>query len=81
MSDMTTSFKSKTEKFVQDIHSDLQKKNKPILKQSSGDVTIRNGNKSQTYREESRDVQYGNFHKLLFLFLKFKFFMLFNPFF
>lgn len=55
MSDMTSSFKTQTKKFVHDVQSDLQKRSKPILKQ-----TADAGDEPRTYREESRDVQYGN---------------------
>ncbi|XP_023246866.1 muscle M-line assembly protein unc-89-like [Copidosoma floridanum] len=60
--DMTSNFKSKTEKFSSDIQSDLKKRSKPILKRSTStdagngtDV----GDDSRAYREESRVAQYG----------------------
>ena len=76
MSDMTSSFKSKTEKFVQDIQSDLRKTSKPILKQSTGDEIIIDGNKPRTYREETRDVQYGNQPEIINLHLFCKYFFI-----
>lgn len=54
MDSMTKEFKSKTQKFVTDILSDVNKKpiQKPILKKpSDGDA--------QVYREESRAAHYG----------------------
>ncbi|XP_076385572.1 uncharacterized protein LOC105662897 isoform X4 [Megachile rotundata] len=55
MSDMTSSFRSKTEKFVTDIQSDL-KQGKPILKQP---VDTRADDEPRTYREESRLSEHG----------------------
>ncbi|XP_051161941.1 muscle M-line assembly protein unc-89 isoform X2 [Leptopilina boulardi] len=62
MSDMTSSFKSKTEKFVHDIQSDLLKKrSKPILKHHSVDGAVTDGDDDpRTYREEKRLSQYGS---------------------
>lgn len=57
MSDMTSSFKSKTEKFVKDIATDLRKK--PILKHPGEDRST-DTDDPQAYREESRVAQYGN---------------------
>ncbi|XP_015607040.1 titin isoform X3 [Cephus cinctus] len=57
MSDMTSSFKSKTEKFVNDIQSDLKKK--PILKHKT-DGHATDGDEPQAYREETRSAQYGS---------------------
>lgn len=54
MDSMTKEFKSKTQKFVTDIMTDVNKKQtqKPILKKpADGDA--------QVYREESRAAQYG----------------------
>lgn len=58
MSDMTSSFKSKTEKFVSDIQSDL-KQGKPILKHPI-DSRASDGDEPRTYREESRHSEHGN---------------------
>lgn len=58
MSDMTSSFKSKTEKFVNDIQSDLRQ-SKPILKQSV-DLKSTERDEPRTYREESRVSEHGN---------------------
>jgi hypothetical protein len=58
MSDMTSSFKTKTEKFVNDIQSDLRQ-SKPILKQS-GDLKTFERDEPRTYREESRVSEHGN---------------------
>ncbi|KAG6799457.1 titin isoform X2 [Apis mellifera caucasica] len=60
MSDMTTSFKSKTEKFVSDIQSDL-KQGKPILKHPA-DSRASDGDEPRTYREESRHSEHGTKH-------------------
>jgi len=68
MSDMTSSFKSKTEKFVSDIQSDLRH-DKPILKHPS-DSKITDSNEPRTYREESRVSEHGN---IIFLSLKDRF--------
>ncbi|XP_068967253.1 titin isoform X4 [Bombus flavifrons] len=57
MSDMTSSFKSKTEKFVSDIQSDL-KQGKPILKHPI-DSRASDGDEPRTYREESRHSEHG----------------------
>lgn len=60
---MTSSFKSKTEKFSHDIQSDLNKRSKPILKRSTStdaENATSNGDDSRTYREESRLAEYGN---------------------
>jgi hypothetical protein len=69
ISDMTSSFKSKTEKFASEIQSDLKKRSKPILKQSTdvGSATD-GGDDPSTYRAESRVAQYGNTSKFLHLF-------------
>ncbi|XP_011495830.1 PREDICTED: muscle M-line assembly protein unc-89 [Ceratosolen solmsi marchali] len=65
ISNMTSSFKSKTEQFASEIQSDLKKHSKPILKQSMstdvGSVTD-GGDEPRTYREESRVAQYGSKH-------------------
>lgn len=58
MTDMTSSFKAKTEKFVHDLQSDLKQKSKPILKHSS-DKLSQDADDSQAYREEKRMAQYG----------------------
>jgi len=58
MSDMTNSFKTKTEKFVNDIQSDLRQ-SKPILKQP-GDLRSFESDEPRTYREESRLSEHGN---------------------
>jgi len=68
MSDMTNSFKSKTEKFVSDIQSDLRH-GKPILKHPN-DSKITDSNEPRTYREESRVSEHGN---IIFLSLKDRF--------
>ncbi|XP_033332507.2 uncharacterized protein LOC117223969 isoform X2 [Megalopta genalis] len=57
MSDMTSSFKSKTEKFVNDIQSDL-KQGKPILKHPA-DSRSTEADEPRTYREESRLSEHG----------------------
>ncbi|XP_039306302.1 uncharacterized protein LOC105193639 isoform X2 [Solenopsis invicta] len=57
MSDMTSSFKSKTKKFVSDIQSDLRQ-GKPILKQPI-DSKITDNDEPRTYREESRVSEHG----------------------
>lgn len=70
ISDMTSSFKSKTERFSNDIQSDLKKRSKPILKRSTstdaGSATD-GGEEPRTFREESRLAQYGNNIKFLHL--------------
>ncbi|XP_026674575.1 muscle M-line assembly protein unc-89 isoform X5 [Ceratina calcarata] len=60
MSDMTSSFKTKTEKFVSDIQSDL-KQGKPILKHPT-DTRASDGDEPRTYREESRHSEHGTKH-------------------
>lgn len=67
---MTSSFKSKTEKFVSDIQSDLRQ-SKPILKHSN-DSKITDSDEPRTYREESRVSEHGNIN-IIFLGLKNKF--------
>ncbi|XP_031789486.1 uncharacterized protein LOC100679567 isoform X4 [Nasonia vitripennis] len=65
ISDMTSSFKSKTEKFASDIQSDLKKRSKPILKRSTSQEATSatdGGDDPRTYREESRVAQYGTKH-------------------
>ncbi|XP_012542170.2 titin isoform X3 [Monomorium pharaonis] len=57
MSDMTSSFKSKTKKFVNDIQSDLRQ-GKPILKHPI-DSKITDSDEPRTYREESRVSEHG----------------------
>ncbi|XP_014601997.1 PREDICTED: uncharacterized protein LOC106785786 isoform X2 [Polistes canadensis] len=57
MSDMTSTFKSKTEKFVSDIQSDL-KQGKPILKHPA-ESRVSDGDEPRTYREESRVAEHG----------------------
>ncbi|XP_078042862.1 uncharacterized protein LOC144473128 isoform X2 [Augochlora pura] len=57
MSDMTSSFKSKTEKFVNDIQTDL-KQGKPILKHPA-DSRPTEADEPRTYREESRHSEHG----------------------
>ncbi|XP_067210497.1 uncharacterized protein zormin isoform X3 [Linepithema humile] len=57
MSDMTSSFKSKTEKFVSDIQSDLRQ-SKPILKHPVDSRTT-DSDEPRTYREESRLSEHG----------------------
>lgn len=57
MSDMTSSFKSKTEKFVSDIQSDLRQ-SKPILKHPVDSRTT-DSDEPRTYREESRVSEHG----------------------
>ncbi|XP_034951171.1 uncharacterized protein [Chelonus insularis] len=61
MMDMTSSFKAKTEKFVQDIQSDLKQQSKPILKHSDK-RHLESCNDPQAYREEKRMAQYGTKH-------------------
>ena len=64
ISDMTSSFKTKTEKFANEIQSDLKKRSKPILKRSTskdGGTVTDGGDDPRTYKEESRVAQYGNF--------------------
>ncbi|XP_072764140.1 uncharacterized protein [Anoplolepis gracilipes] len=56
MNDMTSSFKSKTEKFVSDIQSDLRQ-SKPILKHPVDSRT--DSDEPRTYREESRVSEHG----------------------
>ncbi|KAF3424285.1 hypothetical protein E2986_10888 [Frieseomelitta varia] len=60
MTDMTSSFKSKTEKFVSDIQSDL-KQGKPILKHPA-DSRTSDGDEPRTYREETRHSEHGTKH-------------------
>ncbi|XP_046998678.1 muscle M-line assembly protein unc-89 isoform X3 [Schistocerca americana] len=63
MSEMTSTFKSRTQKFVDDIITDMKvtKPDKSILKPATPAVT--NGDKEpQAYREESRASQYGTKH-------------------
>lgn len=62
---MTSNFKSKTEKFVSDIQSDL-KQSKPILKQSN-ESKITDSDEPRTYREESRVSEHGNTNIIFFL--------------
>lgn len=57
MSDMTSSFKAKTEKFVSDIQSDLRQ-SKPILKHPVDSRTT-DSEEPRTYREESRVSEHG----------------------
>lgn len=61
---MTSNFKSKTEKFVSDIQSDLQQ-SKPILKQSN-ESKITDRDEPRTYREESRVSEHGNTNIIFF---------------
>lgn len=68
MSDMTSSFKAKTEKFVSDIQSDLRQ-SKPILKHPVDSRTMDN-EEPRTYREESRVSEHGNIIILPYLNLK-----------
>lgn len=68
MSDMTSSFKTKTEKFVSDIQSDLRQ-SKPILKHPVDSRTT-DGEEPRTYREESRVSEHGNIIILPYLNLK-----------
>src|SRR5436190_14465495 len=65
MSDMTSSFKSKTEKFVSDIQSDLRQ-SKPILKHPIDSRTT--DSEPRTYREESRVSEHGNIKKCYLFF-------------
>ncbi|XP_049784509.1 titin isoform X1 [Schistocerca cancellata] len=61
MSEMTSTFKSRTQKFVDDIITDMKvtKPDKSILKPATPAVT--NGDKEpQAYREESRASQYAS---------------------
>ncbi|KAJ8687531.1 hypothetical protein QAD02_023325 [Eretmocerus hayati] len=65
MSDMTSSFRSKTEKFSSEIQSDLKKRCKPILKQPvtrDARTTTNGGNEPRTYRDENRLCEYGTKH-------------------
>ncbi|XP_018397085.1 PREDICTED: muscle M-line assembly protein unc-89-like, partial [Cyphomyrmex costatus] len=57
MNDMTSSFKSKTEKFVSDIQSDLRQ-DKSILKHFN-DSKMTDSDGPRTYREESRFSEHG----------------------
>lgn len=59
MTDMTSSFKAKTEKFVKDIQSDLKHQSKPILKHPQDKQHHQDTDDSQAYREEKRMSQYG----------------------
>lgn len=70
MSDMTSTFKTKTEKFVSDIQSDLRQ-GKPILKHPN-DSKIIDSDEPRTYREESRLSEHGNTN-IFFLNLKDRF--------
>lgn len=63
MKDMTSNFKSKTEKFVSDIQLDLRQ-GKPILKHHIKPKSISN-EEPRTYREESRVTEHGNFTVIL----------------
>lgn len=63
MSDMTSSFKSKTEKFVSDIQSDM-KQGKPILKHPADSRAT--DDEPRTYREESRVSEHGNVGHTIF---------------
>lgn len=57
MEDMTHTFKSKAQKFVNDIMTDVKTPQKPILKSTAdGDSD------AQAYREESRVAQYGEYN-------------------
>lgn len=78
MSDMTSSFKSKTEKFVSDIQSDL-KQSKPILKHPVDSRTT-DSDEPRTYREESRVSEHGNITILPYFNLKSRY-ILYNFFF
>ncbi|XP_066595731.1 uncharacterized protein [Prorops nasuta] len=60
MSDMTSTFKQKTQKFATDIQTDL-KQGKPILKHSS-DSRLGATDEPRTYREESRVAEHGTKH-------------------
>lgn len=64
MSDMTSTFKSKTEKFVSDIQSDL-KQGKPILKHPA-ESRVSDGDEPRTYREESRVAEHGKHWHMTF---------------
>lgn len=55
---MTSSFKTKTEKFVTDLQTDL-KQSKPILKHPTVETRTNEADEPQAYREESRVAQYG----------------------
>lgn len=73
---MTSSFKSKTEKFASEIQSDLKSLGKPILKHSkSTDAGIATdaGDEPRTYREESRVAQYGKHDMFLRLLCNYSF--------
>ncbi|CAG5081160.1 Similar to sls: Titin (Drosophila melanogaster) [Cotesia congregata] len=61
MTDMTSSFKAKTEKFVKEIQSDLKHQSKPILKHPA-EKHHQDPDQSQAYREEKRMSQYGTKH-------------------
>lgn len=66
MNEMTQTFKSKAQRFVNDIMTDSKTKpEKPILKKPISTDTkalVQNGDESQTYREESRVAEYGTKH-------------------
>lgn len=72
---MTQTFKSKAQRFVNDIITDSKTKSvvakpeKPILKKQSTTDTkalTQNGDESQAYREESRVAEYGKNHDMHF---------------
>lgn len=70
---MTQTFKSKAQRFVNDIMSDSKTKpEKPILKKQTSTDTkalVQNGDESQAYREESRVAEYGKrFYFVFFMF-------------
>lgn len=70
---MTQTFKSKAQRFVNDIMSDSKAKpEKPILKKQTSTDTkalVQNGDESQAYREESRVAEYGKrFYFVFFMF-------------
>ncbi|KAL7299328.1 hypothetical protein TKK_0007906 [Trichogramma kaykai] len=57
---MKSNFKSKTEHFSNQIQSDLEKRNKPILKRPAcTDKSTQKAHESSVSREESRVSQYG----------------------
>lgn len=67
MNEMTQTFKSKAQQFVEDIITDsksssvVRKPEKPILKKQTSDTRAlaQNGDEPQAYREESRVAEYG----------------------
>ena len=68
MNEMTQTFKSKAQQFVEDIITDskstsiVRKPEKPILKKHTSSDTkalAQNGDEPQAYREESRVAEYG----------------------